>query len=102
MPQINLSWFEAASWRDFKPPALTECRRLRGWIYRRPLHAKARASARARKLDARRKIILGGALLERARRGGSADGVAAAKLVQDIIEGLSRQNDLKAFEGFEL
>lgn len=64
--------------------------------------AKARAATKARKLDARRKIILGGALLERARRGGSADSIAAARLVQDIIEGLSRQNDLKAFEGFEL
>ncbi len=64
--------------------------------------ARARSSTRTRKLDARRKIILGGALLERARRGGSADSVAAAKLVRDIIEGLSRQNDLKAFEGFEL
>jgi len=64
--------------------------------------AKARSSAKARKLDARRKLILGGALLERAKRGGSADREAPAKLVRDILNGLSRQNDLKAFEGFEL
>ena len=64
--------------------------------------AKARSSARARKLDARQKIILGGALLERARRGDDMDSEAVAKLVCDILSGLSRQNDLKAFEGFEL
>lgn len=64
--------------------------------------AKAVSSVRARKLDARRKIILGGALLERAKRGGSADSEAATRLVRDILNSLSRQNDLKAFEGFEL
>ena len=64
--------------------------------------AKARAATKGRKLDARRKIILGGALLERARRGGSLDSATAAIMVREIIEGLSRQNDLKAFEGFEL
>ena len=48
------------------------------------------------------KGMVGGALLERARRGGSAESEDAAGLVQEILRGLTRANDKKAFEGFEL
>lgn len=64
--------------------------------------AKARSSQKARKIDARRKIILGGALLELARRGGSADSDDAARMVRSFLREMTRENDRKAFEGFEL
>lgn len=95
-------WKAAVAKETKADPKVQEAQKQLDQAQARLQRAKARASARARKLDARRKIILGGALLGRARRGGSADSDAAAKLVQAIIEGLSRQNDLKAFEGFEL
>ena len=59
---------------------------------------KARASTRDRKLDTRRKIILGAGLVERARQG---DG-RARELLRSILDGLDRPVDRKAFEGWEL
>ena len=58
--------------------------------------AKARERAKARKLDARRKIILGGALIEQAERD-----PAAARVLSELIAGLSRQQDRKTFEGWQ-
>ena len=57
--------------------------------------AKARQRDKTRKLDARRKIILGGALIERAARDPSA-----ARLIEDLVSNLSRQQDRKSFEGW--
>lgn len=54
---------------------------------------KARASVKARKLDTRRKIILGGALLERAERGDNT----AGQLVDEVVNGLTRKADKSAF-----
>lgn len=59
--------------------------------------ARARERAHQRKLDARRKIILGGALIERAARDPEA-----ARLLTGLVRGLSRQHDRKAFEGWSL
>ncbi len=54
---------------------------------------KARESAAERKKDTRRKIVLGGALLERAR----TDRDASA-LISKLIAGLARDHDKKLFE----
>jgi hypothetical protein len=54
---------------------------------------KARANAADRKKDTRRKIVLGGALLELAR----TDKDAAA-MVTKLIAGLVRDHDKKLFE----
>jgi len=54
---------------------------------------KARASVKARKLDTRRKIILGGALLERAERGDNT----AGQLVDEVVNSLIRKADKAAF-----
>ena len=54
---------------------------------------KSRASVRERKLDTRRKIILGGALLERASRGDAE----AQRFVLDVVDQLGRQADQAAF-----
>lgn len=59
--------------------------------------ARARDREHQRKLDARRKIILGGALVERAERDSQM-----AKLLAMLVAGLSRQHDRKAFEGWPL
>lgn len=59
---------------------------------------KARQATADRKLDTRRKIILGGGLVERAKRG-DAD---AARLLRDIVDGLERQVDKKAFDGWTI
>jgi hypothetical protein len=57
---------------------------------------KAREAAADRKKDTRRKIVLGGALLERAK----ADKEASA-LVSRLIAGLTREHDKKLFEKME-
>lgn len=54
---------------------------------------KAREAAAERKKDTRRKIVLGGALLERAK----ADEEASA-FVTRLIAGLAREHDKKLFE----
>ncbi len=58
--------------------------------------AKARERVKTRKLDARRKIILGGALIEKAER----DPVAA-QVLSGLIAGLSRSQDRKTFDGWQ-
>ena len=55
--------------------------------------ARARKATKDRKLDARRKIILGGALIERAGRDAEV-----GKLLASLVRGLGRVQDRKAFE----
>lgn len=59
--------------------------------------ARARESEKQRKLEARRKIILGGALIERAARDPQA-----ARMLITLVAGLGRQQDRKTFEGWNL
>lgn len=56
---------------------------------------KNRAATQARKLDTRRKVILGGALVDLAAR----DATAAAMLDR-LVRNLPREQDRKAFEGW--
>lgn len=57
---------------------------------------KARQAGSVRKIDTRRKVIVGGALIELASRD-----AAAAEMLKTIISGLSRQQDRKAVEGWD-
>lgn len=57
--------------------------------------ARARKATKDRKLEARRKIILGGALIERAGRD-----TEAARLMKALVTGLSRAQDRKALENW--
>jgi hypothetical protein len=57
--------------------------------------ARARKATQDRKIDARRKIILGGALIERASRDQDA-----TRLLKSLVEGLARAQDRKAFDGW--
>ena len=59
--------------------------------------AKARESTKQRKLDARRKIILGGALLDLADRD-----EGAAAMVDRLLRNLPREQDRKTFDGWKL
>ena len=59
---------------------------------------QARATHQERKLDTRRKVILGGGLIERARRGDEG----ARRLLRAILDGLERPVDRKAFEGWTM
>lgn len=59
--------------------------------------AKARESSAERKKETRRKVILGGALVEHADRD-----PRFAKVVQVLIDSLSRDQDRKAFEGWDV
>ena len=61
----------------------------------RLLALKNRAATQARKLDTRRKVILGGALVDLAARD---DG--AAKLLDRLVRNLPREQDRKAFLGW--
>ena len=54
-----------------------------------------RAATEARKLDTRRKVILGGALVDLAGR----DATAAA-LLDRLVRNLPREQDRRAFEGW--
>ena len=56
---------------------------------------EARERSEERKRDTRRKVILGGALIELAAR--DAD---AAAMIARLVRGLSREPDRKAFEGW--
>ena len=83
------------------PSAMTETELERA--EKRLAQAKARVQAlrnreatKARKLDTRRKVILGGALIELAARD---DGVRA--MLDRLVRGLGRQQDRAAFEGWE-
>lgn len=62
----------------------------------RLLALKNRAATTARKMDTRRKVILGGALVDLASRD---DGVA--KLLDRLVRNLPREQDRKAFEGWK-
>ena len=62
----------------------------------RLLALKNREATKARKLDTRRKIILGGALVDLAERDSSA-----AAMVDRLIRNLPREQDQKAFEGWD-
>lgn len=55
---------------------------------------EARASALHRKQDARRKIILGGLILDAARTG------SWPRDLDDLMSRISRDHDHKAFEGW--
>ena len=57
--------------------------------------ARARKATKDRKLDARRKIILGGALIEKASRDPET-----TKLLMALVAGLARVQDRKAFDGW--
>ncbi|MEO9779019.1 MAG: hypothetical protein ABJH07_08450 [Sedimentitalea sp.] len=57
--------------------------------------ARARKAAKDRKLDARRKIILGGALIEKASRDPEV-----TRLLMSLVAGLARAQDRKAFDGW--
>jgi hypothetical protein len=59
--------------------------------------AKRTASKEARKLDARRKIILGGILLDRA-----AKDPKTAEWIERMIQGIQRPQDREAFEGWSV
>jgi len=59
--------------------------------------AMAKDSAKERKLDTRRKVILGGLLIDNAKRDPSWNRALTA-----LIKKISRENDLKAFKGFEI
>lgn len=57
---------------------------------------KNREATRARKLDTRRKIILGGALVDLATRDSNA-----AAMLDRLIRNLAREQDRKAFDGWD-
>lgn len=57
---------------------------------------KNREATRARKLDTRRKIILGGALVDLAARDSNA-----AAMLDRLIRNLAREQDRKAFDGWD-
>ncbi|MDQ2801608.1 MAG: mobilization protein [Pseudomonadota bacterium] len=57
---------------------------------------EARASEAERKLDTRRKIILGGLLLDAAGKD-----ERYAKVIAALMQRIERDNDSKAFEGWE-
>lgn len=59
--------------------------------------ARARERTKARKLDARRKIILGAALIEAATKDPKA-----AEMLTQLTSRLSRQQDRSAFEGWSI
>ena len=62
----------------------------------RLLALKNREATKARKLDTRRKIILGGALFDLAERDSNA-----AAMIERLIRNLPREQDRKAFEGWD-
>ena len=62
----------------------------------RLLSLKNREATKARKLDTRRKIILGGALVDLAERDSNA-----AAMIERLIRNLPREQDRKAFEGWD-
>lgn len=55
-----------------------------------------REATRQRKLDTRRKVILGGALMDLAERDSGG-----AVMLERLIRNLSREQDRKAFDGWE-
>ena len=57
---------------------------------------RARQATRERKLDTRRKVILGGALVELAAREPGAHAT-----LERLVAGLSREHDRRAFDGWQ-
>ena len=57
---------------------------------------EARASQQARKLDTRRKVILGGLLIDAAEKDDRF-----ARVITALMERISRDQDRKAFEGWQ-
>lgn len=62
----------------------------------RLLALKNREATKARKLDTRRKIILGGALVDLAERDSNA-----AAMIERLVRNLPREQDRKAFDGWD-
>ena len=62
----------------------------------RLLALKNREATKARKLDTRRKIILGGALVDLAARDSNA-----AAMIDRLVRNLPREQDRKAFDGWD-
>ena len=62
----------------------------------RLLALKNRAATAARKMDTRRKVILGGALVDLAARD-----VSAAAMLDRLVRNLPREQDRKAFVGWK-
>lgn len=62
----------------------------------RLLALKNREVTKARKLDTRRKIILGGALVDLAARDSNA-----AAMIDRLVRNLPREQDRKAFDGWD-
>ena len=62
----------------------------------RLLALKNRAATQARKMDTRRKVILGGALVDLASRD-----AGAAAMLDRLIRNLPREQDRKAFVGWK-
>ena len=62
----------------------------------RLLALKNREATKSRKLDTRRKIILGGALVDLAARDTNA-----AAMIDRLVRNLPRDQDRKAFEGWD-
>ena len=62
----------------------------------RLLALKNREATKARKLDTRRKIILGGALVDLAMRDSNA-----VAMIERLVRNLPRDQDRKAFEGWD-
>lgn len=58
---------------------------------------KNREAARDRKIDTRRKVILGGALMDLATRDSNA-----AAMLDRLIRNLPREQDRKTFDGWSL
>lgn len=58
---------------------------------------KNREAAKERKLDTRRKVILGGALMDLAGRDSNA-----AAMLDRLLRNLPREQDRKTFEGWSL
>lgn len=56
-----------------------------------------REAARERKIDTRRKVILGGALIDLAERDGNA-----AAMLDRLVRNLPREQDRKTFDGWSL
>lgn len=56
----------------------------------------AREGAEARKLDTRRKVILGGLLIDAAGKD-----ERFGRVIDDLVNRISRAHDLKAFEGWQ-
>lgn len=61
----------------------------------RLLALKNREATKARKLDTRRKVILGGAMIDLAERDSSA-----AAMIERLVRNLPREQDRKAFDGW--